>query len=253
MPESPPLGAPAPGDTPAARVRLTSVAGAAAAACLCASFFLPWVRVDRALADDFHATMERAVADRTPPSDGAREFLALAVHMRDEGGLRGVDVIHWVRASQSVGRDLDRAAASGLAAEEHQRRLALVLLLLYGMALAAFLLAAHFLVHRFRRARAPVLILCILTGLMAVVTAYILDFAQRFSAGTLDQTGQPLVGHWELSGGWVCLLTGGALLTLAGVFGVRARNWFRVYVISGATAAGLALIALRYLETGAVP
>jgi hypothetical protein len=254
MPEpSAPDPVPDPAAVARGRVRLTSVVGAVASACLCASFFLPWVRVDDAVAEEFHATMQREAQAGDTPSAGARAFLALSTDLRHDHVLRGIDLITWVHASQAVSRDLDRASNPGLHAGAHERRLTLVEVLLFGMPLAAFGLCAHFLVHRFRRARAPVLVLCLLTGLAAVVTAWVFDFTQRFSAAVSQGAASNLGAGWHLGAGWACLLAGGATLGLAGIFGVRTGNWLKVYVVSGATAAGLALLAAHYVQSGSVP
>ncbi len=236
---------PTPSEPPARHpVRLASLLGTFAAAALCLGWFLPWVEVDRRMADDFHATVTREIERRGEASPGAEEFLQIAETMQEQGALKGTDFIHWLRAGQTFSAELDEEINPGVQADEHVRRLRLVQYLLYGIPLAAFLLLAHFLMHRFRRARAPVLILAILTGLAALVTAATLDFTQAF-IGDAIRHGSATLGH-----GWTCLLWGGAGMTVAGVFGVRPRNWFRVYVISAATAAALGVIALRYLESG---
>ena len=241
---APAAGADQPAEAPARPVRLTSVLGSLAAAGLCLAWFLPWITVDRRMADDFHATVTRELERRETPSEGAREFLKIAETMREQGALKGTDFIHWLRAGQTFSAELDEEVNPGVAAEEHLRRLQLVQYLLYGIPLAAFLLLAHFLMHRFRRARAPVLILAILTGLAAIVTAATLDFTQAFIGDAIRH------GSASLGMGWRCLLWGGVGLALAGVFGVRGRNWFRVYLISAATAAALGVLAVRWLETG---
>ncbi|MDF1700935.1 MAG: hypothetical protein P1V36_07225 [Planctomycetota bacterium] len=200
--------------------------------------------MDARLAADFHATVTREIAEREKPSEGAADFLRIAETMQAQGALKGTDFIHWLRAGQTFSAELDAEVNPGVEAEAHLRRLRLVQYLLYGIPLAAFLLLAHFLMHRCRRARAPVLILAILTGLASIVTAATLDFTHRFIGDALH------AGTASLGWGWHGLLWGGAGLAIAGVFGVRPRNWFRVYVISTATAAALGVIALRYLETG---
>lgn len=227
-------------------VRLASILGSLGAAALCLAWFLPWVEVDQRVADDFHATVSRELERRTEPSPGAEEFLQIAEAMQETGALSGTDFIHWLRAGQAFSAELDADVNPGMDADAHVRRLRLVQYLLYGMPLAAFLLLTHFVMHRFRRARAPVLILAILTGLAALVTAATLDFTEEFIADAIEQ------GRAQLGLGWACLVAGGVGMAVAGVFGVRPRNWFRVYTISAATAVALGLLALRYLETGGV-
>ena len=228
-------------------LRWASILGSAAAAVLCAAWVLPWILVDDDVARDFHATVTREIESRGGPSAGTEEFLRIAETMRAEGGLRGTDFIQWLRAGQTFSNELDAEVNPGVQAEAHLRRLRLVQYLLYGIPLAAFLLLAHFLMHRFRRARAPVLILAILTGLAAMLTAAVLDYTQGFISDAIR------AGGADLGWGWRALLWGGVGLAVAGVFGVRRRNWFRVYMISAAMAAAIGVLAVRYLETGGLP
>lgn len=223
---------------------MASVLGSLAAAALCVAWFLPWVIVSDRLAANFQATVERAVESRGASSDGTQRFQRVAERMRTRGGLSGIEFIHWLRAGQVLSRELDAETNPGVEADEHVRRLELVRILLYGIPLAAFLLAAHFCMHRLRRARGPVLILCIVTGLASVLTAAVLDFSLGFAAPALH------AHDAHLGVGWHLLLWGGGGLATAGVFGVRANNWFRVYAISAATIAALGLVALAYLESG---
>jgi hypothetical protein len=43
------------------------------------------------------------------------------------------------------------------------------------------------------------------------------------------------------------------VLALAGVFGVTARNWWRVYAGAAATLVGIAVLAWAYVSGGAMP
>jgi len=228
------------------RLRLTGVAGALAALCVGASFFLPWVEVNPERARQFQDAVERDLSGRDPPPPGGAGFRRLATTMVEDGALKGTDFVLWVRAAKAFSAYLDTSENPGVEAQAHQRRLELARLLLYGIPVGALLLAAYFLFHRFRRARFPVLVLCILVGVASVVLAGALQFAHGFIEQTL-RSGAP---SGDLGMGWRLLLGGGAVLGLAGFFGVTTRNWFRVYVISALTAAGLAFLALRYLETG---
>lgn len=228
------------------RLRITGIAGALAALCVGISFFLPWARVAPDHAQQFQDAVNRSLEARETPPAGGEDFRALAATMVDEGALRGTDFILWARTAKVFSAELDASSNPGVDAQAHQRRLELVRILLYGIPIAAFLLAAHFVFHRFRRARFPVLVLCILVGTASVVLAGVLQFAQRFIRQTLPSD----VPGGGLAIGWQLLLVGGAALGLAGFFGVNARNWFRTYVVSAVTAAALAFLALRYLENG---
>ena len=230
------------------RLRITGLAGALAALCVGVSFFLPWARVAPEHARQFQAAVNESLDARETPPAGGEDFRALATTMVDEGALTGTDFIRWVRTAKTFSAELDASSNPGVAAQAHQRRLELVRILLYGIPIAAFLLAAHFVFHRFRRARFPVLVLCILVGAASVVLAGTLRFAHSFIAQTLPSG----AAGGGLAIGWQLLLLGGAALGLAGFFGVNARNWFRTYVVSAITAAGLVFLALRYLQIGAL-
>lgn len=228
---------------------MTGLAGALAALCVGVSFFLPWVLIEPERAQQFLEAVNRDLDARETPPAGGEAFREIAQSMVDEGTLRGADLIRWVRTAQTFSAELDATMNPGVEAGAHQRRLELLRILLYGIPIGAFLLAAYFLFHRFRRARAPVLILCILVGVAAVVLAATCRFTHTFIGQALREgTSSSGLGH-----GWMALLAGGAVLGVAGFFGVSTRNWFRVYVASAATMAALAFLALRYLETGRLP
>ncbi len=246
-PEKPP-----PPASPASpgRLRVTGVVGALAAVCVAGSFFLPWVHIGPVRAQQFLDAVNRDLRAREeaqePPPAGGEDFHALGLTMVRERGLKGVDLIRWVRAARTFSAQLDATDNRGVDADRHQRRLQLMRWLLYGIPIGALLLAAHFLFHRFRRARWPVLVLCILVGVAAVVLAATCQFTHSFLGQALHE-GAPRSG---MGGGWLLLLWGGAFLGLAGFFGVTARNWFRVYVASAATMTALGFLAYHYLESG---
>ena len=231
------------------RLRVTGVVGALAAVCVVGSFFLPWIDINPERAQQFRDAVERELAGRTPPPAGGADFRRLATTMVDRGALQGTDFILWVRTAKAFSAELDERENPGVEADVHQRRLEVVRILLYGIPAGALLLAAYFLFHRFRRARFPALVLSILVGVAAVVLAGTLQFGHAFIGQTLREGAPP----GSLGAGWRLLLGGGVALGLAGFFGVTTRNWFRVYVISALTAAALAFLALRYLETGGLP
>ena len=115
-------------------------------------------------------------------------------------------------------------------------------ILLALVALGSLLLAGYFIGHRFHRARTPSLILAMIVGAAALVLAGLHDHLLKFAS---EKTSPGL--------GFPVLLGGGAALCLAGIFGVTARNWWRVY--GGALVTGVALIvsAWGYLVWGIQP
>jgi len=262
---------PAPGADPAAaadipprrrpgRVRLTSVAGTGAALLLGLCFFLEWVRVDPALGSRFRTGIDEAIAERAAEvGEGAQpadetlsaveeDFRTLAETLAEEGALTGMDLIYWVRTAGSFGRSIDSEQARAQDAKI-QRALAVARVLLYALLSVAFLLAAYFLFHRFRRVTAPILILCVLIGATAVVLAGGLNYAHLLVQDALGADAEGV----SAGPGLIALLVGGAGLVLAGVFGVSARNFYRVYIGAGIWGAALVLLGRRYFQTGSFP
>jgi hypothetical protein len=85
-----------------------------------------------------------------------------------------------------------------------------------------------------------VLVLALLTGVLAVG----IPAAYSIVAPALGFETQPRLGL-------ILLLPAGGLLLLAGVFGVRRRNWWRVLVGTLLTGSLLFLLAWGYVSTGA--
>lgn len=243
---------PAPAPRHRGRVRVTSLAGTCAALLLGLCFFLDWVRVDPALGTHFLAGIEKAIAQKV--DEGGEKtvvdehFLTIGHTLEDQGALTGMDIIFWVRSAGAFGQGIESPVARAEDART-QRILVIARILLYSLLLVAFLLAAYFLFHRFRRVTAPILILCILVGATAVVLAGGLHYAYEL---VQDALGGPAHGVSPGPGANV-LLAGGALLALAGVFGVSGRNFYRVYVGAGVTALCLLLLGQRFLQTGSLP
>jgi len=230
------------------RVRVTSCAGTCAALLLGLCFFLDWVRVDPALGTRFLDGVEKAIAEKGEKTPVDEHFLTIGHTLENQGALTGMDIIFWVRSAGAFGETIESARAR--AEDQHtQRILVIARLLLYALLLVAFLLAAYFLFHRFRRATAPILILCILVGATAVVLAGGLHYAYGLVQDAIGGSAQGV----SPGPGAKVLLAGGALLSLAGVFGVTGRNFYRVYVGAGVTAAGLVLLGQRFLQTGSLP
>lgn len=229
------------------RVRLTSVAGAVASACLVLALFLDWVVVEPPLAQQFRADVTKALDDAEATSAARDDLRRLADTLAERHGLAGTDFILWVRSARAY--TAERAAERPVADpvdQQTQRRLHLARILLYALPLAGFVLAAYFLVHRLRRARSPMLILCALTGALGILVAGGFDFVHHVLIATL---GQAAVGVQLALGVWL-MLGAGAVLLLVGLFGVTKKNWFRVYAGSAATAVCLALIASQYVQKG---
>jgi len=240
-----PDGGPSPAARP--RLRVTSFAGTLAALTLGICFFVDWVHVEPALGAKFLAGVRSALEERERPTQAERDFETLGETLVREGGLKGTDLLFWVRTARAHGAELD--ATAGQAPSPMARNLTLVRLLLYGLPAGAFLLACYFIFHRFRRAKSPVLILCVLVGAGGVVLAGALNYGHALVTDALESAASGV----SFGAGLSMLLFGGAGLMLAGLFGVNARNWLRVYVGTALTGAALALLALRYLDVGTLP
>lgn len=232
------------------RLRVTGVAGALAALAIGASFFLDWVTVEPELARHLRADIDRALARADTTAATERDIESIADTLVANSALSGTDLIHWVRTAHSYNVDLDEEAAKTAPVPRGmQRRLQVARVVLYGLPLAGFLLGAYFLFHRFRRVASPILILSLLTGMLAVFLAGALDYGHALVRRTLGGAADQI----DLGVGVLVLLAGGTLLALAGVFGVSARNWLRVYAGSALTAAGLGVVAWRYVFHGFSP
>ncbi len=229
------------------RVRVTGVTGALAALAVGASFFLAWITVEPALGREVRKDLDRALAraDITPAVE--RDFTLLADTLASDAQLSGTDLIQWVRTATAYNAELDaKAAKVGPVDAAMQRRWQIARVVLYGLPICGFLLAAYFLFHRFRRAVSPILILSLLTGSTAVVLAGALDYSHALVQRTLGGAADDV----HLGAGVLVLLAGGTLLTLAGIFGVSTRNWIRVYAGSVLTGACLVVMAVFYLKRG---
>jgi hypothetical protein len=213
-------------------IRRTAIFGAVAAFGLAASFFLVWIHVDPTWGSRFEIAVGRRLDDTDRPVSAAEDWRALASTLA-EGPVTGLDVFFWARTAgwspDWGGRPIGRAI----------RVLAFVLA---ALPIGSVLIGLYFFVHRGRRAQSPVLILCVLLGASAVCLSAIYEIVQ----GPIDQVTDPA---WGLS----ALLAFGAALALVGLFGVKARNWWRVYGGAAITAAGLALLTWRYVTTGSIP
>jgi hypothetical protein len=233
---------------PRGRVRITSLAGTVSALLMGLCFFLNWVEVSPRLGEAFRDGIEEAVAEKDEKSPVEEDFQALADTLASEGALTGMDLIHWVRTAGAFGREI-KGPREREADAPTQRALVVARLLLNGLLFVGFLLAAYFVFHGFRRVTSPVLILCILVGTSAVVLAGGLHYAHHL---VLDALGSAADGVANGIGSKVLLL-GGAGLVLAGVFGVSARNFVRVYAGVACTAGALYVLTLRYFESGTLP
>lgn len=255
---------------PRSRIRLTSVAATLAAIVVAGSFFLPWVAVPREEAEHFQAEMTRRLADSAeplPPGVEAEDWRRLAALAAEQGEVSGIDIFYWARTAHATTLAYERAEAEaealdpgGLGSEGGagdvpasserplserlsstvSRVLLLVAIALAGVSVGGVLVGLALLVGRLHHAPSPVLILALLTGVLAVG----IPAAYSIVAPALGFETHPRAGL-------ILLLPAGGVLLLAGVFGVRRRNWWRVLVGTLFTAGLLALLAWGYVASGA--
>jgi hypothetical protein len=224
-------------------MRLTAIVGTVASIALIAAFFSPWVRVTEATAMGYERAVNARLADPTRPKPAVPDdWHRLAEDLSRRGRLTGLDVFFWARTAATTAHERreGQAVPDTALGPRFERAILALEILLAALPIGALVLAGYFLRHRFRRVRTPPLILAILLGSLAVSMAA----AYRVVEGAIDQ-------ETDEAGGLGLLFAAGALLVLAGAFGVRARNWWRVYGGSLATAAAAGALIFGYVMYGA--
>lgn len=217
-----PDGAPAPDAAllpEAERLRVCSISGLAGALAIVIAFFLPWVTVKPEAAAVYRErVVERLDDDRLPPPPHAADWRRLAEHVGRDRYAAGIDVFWWARIASvdTQGNPVPIWAAGGNA--RTSRAIMVGAVWLGALPVLAVLLFAYFLTHHCKRARSPALITAMLVGAAAVLTTGVYDII----SGELGQELDSAVGL-------TVLLLGGAVLFLAGSFGVKARNWWKVF------------------------
>ncbi len=226
------------------RRRLSAVFGTLFGGVLFAACFVPWVKVDPAQAERVQKAVAVEIAGVAEPSRATRDFAQVFDTLGNTSSLSGVDLFQWCRAARGY-RDSIRAGEAGRARDltrKIDRALLLFAIALAAIPIGGMLLGLYFLIHRFRRNRSPVLILAAIIGAIAITIA-----------GAYERTINPIHEAVQPGLGFPLLLVGGAGFLLVATFGVTRRNWWRVYLGVGVTAAGLALMAYSFLQRGTVP
>jgi hypothetical protein len=233
------------------RIRLTAALGGIAAVAVAVGFFQDWVTVEEDTARKYREAQRERALSEFEPSPTTEDWKALADHLVEHGAIGGLDVFHWARTARREARllreDADRAraradAVAAPAPPYGERALLVLAVLLAFVPVGGIFIAFYFLLHGLRRAKTPVLVLAMWVG--AVAVAFPAGY-RRIAEGVLDAETDPTTG---LS----VLLVGGFALFLAGVFGVKAENWWRVFLgflVVGALAGSL---GYAYLQWGTV-
>jgi hypothetical protein len=206
------------------RLRVCSLSGIAGSVLVLVAFFLPWVRIDEGVAENFHRSIEQSEVD--PPAEVRADWLRMAEEIEQRREVTGLDVFYWARTA--VRTASSGALPEGGSTELAARAIRVVAVWLAAVPLLALLLSIYFLLHHCRKARSPALILATLAGAAAMAIPAAHEIFREALAGVTAERGLSL------------LLAGGALLFLAGTFGVRLRNWWRVF--GGALLVGALLV-----------
>ncbi len=201
------------------RVRVCSLSGMLGSALVLVAFFSPWVRIDPDVAKRFDAAIESSLEGPGPSRAAAGDWRRLGRIVSEQGEVSGLDVFFWARTATRTAASENTASGSTI------RAVRVAAVLLAALPVLALLLFFYFLQVRCRRARSPALILSTLVGAAAIATAALYDVTR----GILE-------AETTRGGGMSLLLAGGALLFLAGTFGVKAVNWWRV--LGGSIAVG---------------
>lgn len=221
--------------------------GALASAAIVVAFFLPWLRVPPEQARRYLDRMEARFDEPlhpVPAGVSRSDWLRLARIAAEEGSVSGLDVFYWARLARTTADAYGRA--EGAAPDEPPAKLSRVIrlvgIVLGALPVAAMLLAVYFVVQRLRRAHSPTLVLAVLSGAVAIAV----PAAYSILESGLDVQTRPAVGLRVLG-------VAGPALLLVGVFGVRLRNWWRVFLGALAVGGGLAILGWAWIEGGRVP
>lgn len=229
------------------RIRLTAISGTLASALLLVSyFFLPWIvvpeaergRVERAFAPSLDELSVEA-------PELAQKVRLLVRQVADEGHMTGLDTFHYARTMWALNRlrlgDEPRDPSTDRAWVV-RRALLLGAIVLAILPVGALFLFLYFVLGRFRRAGTRALVLLVILGCLGgAVTLAWMRFAEGLKVEALTGLGLELALGSTVAQG------------CAGLFGVTAKNWWRVYTGSIATLAVCAALAWAYLTRGATP
>jgi hypothetical protein len=227
------------------RIRMTAIIGTFASLLLLASYFLPWIEIvpaQRAAIRD--AVRPDVDALQAEDRDLAREYRALLDTGTDQGSLGALDLFRWSRLAPRLNSILEKDPARGepdVRSRPHQVRRAFFAgaVVLAALPILAFVLAAHFVTHRMRRARSPILIVLVLAG--ACGTALALAW---------DVVASQLYEYVSTGIGVHLALVASVAQACSGLFGVTGRNWWRVYAGSAVTLAALLVLVYVWITTG---
>ncbi len=226
---------PSPPSAPPAR-RLAALFALLGGLAVAAAFFLPAVHVPRSEAQVLSDRIQAALAARKVKGANDADFVQVFEDAAKTGEVRPADLIAYARTAraQRAERQAVATAPGGTAVRDEStqqvdRLLLLLIALLGAVPVGGVLLAGYTLGWRLRRLAAPVLVLSLVVGVLALVLPLTIELL-RPTAGALLLPG---VGYYVA-------LAGAITLILVSLFGVTVRNWYVVYLLGAATLAGVA-------------
>lgn len=211
------------------------------------AFFLPWITVQSEQAQRYHDRMEARFEDPlhpVPEGVSKRDWLRLAKLSADQGHISGLDIFYWARMAGRTAEAYGRAqnADGETSPATLSRAIHVVAITLAVLPLVALLIALTFIVQRFRRAHSPMLVLAVLGGAVAIAVPAAYSILEK----GLDVRSESAVGLHVLG-------VAGPVLLLAGVFGVRLKNWWRVFLGAVLVSGTIALVVWAWLLRGGAP
>ncbi len=208
----------------APRLRVCSLSGVVGSLLVLVGFFLPWARVRPSEAEAFR---ERLAASPVAADLDVREdWDRLAADVERTHEVTGLDIFFWARTA--LGTTGSGRLPNDAGTQRAARGIRVVAIGLAALPPLALLLLVYFVLHHCRRARSPALILATLVGVAAVTVPAVNTIVRPALKGVTPEPGIAV------------LLAGGVLLFLAGTFGVRLANWWRV--LGGALLIGALLV-----------
>jgi hypothetical protein len=200
------------------------------------AFFLPVAHVPRAEAKVLAERIQAALDARAVKGAGDADFVRVFEDAAATGAVRPVDLIAYARTARdqregrrAVVRPPDGGAPLAEADLRIDRLLLILIVLLGAVPLGGLMLAGYAVGWRLRRLAAPVLVLSLVVGVLALVLPLAIELLQPTAGPLLI----PAIGY-HLS------VAGGVVLLLVALFGVTVRNWYVVYLLGAATLAAVA-------------
>lgn len=227
-------------------VRLAAIVGALASALWCVAFFRPWIALSDADRARVQAALEPSIEAMAPrESEHAERYRILVRQIVDEGHLTGLDLYHFARTALALNRTLIGTEPGSHVLErpwKTQRALRAAAFVLAALPILSAIVALHLLAHALRRVRSPVLVLLVVLGFAggSVALAW-LWLVESISTGPWTGDGMYLV------------LSASIAQACAGLFAVTTKTWWRVYLGAILATASLAILAHRFVTTGALP